>query len=272
LAITSTSYVPRLPKLGDTSATYPQSQWPTMSARATVRNQMCIKALTSDGRNYLWSAAAMQQRTSAQWSALMDTQYLNFAPRLGISYSPDSKTVIRTGYGIFYTPGYWQRVLRHGAQHRRARDGKQRDTTAPYGNSNLTWANAAPGASGGTIVNLGPSTTSTRTRRATRPVTPSSSCSTSSGRLDRLVVRGGIPGRAEPASLWVHQCKSTDSIRIPRHRRSQLQSRRGSPFMCGYQHGTTPAQYGIQYQHDQGTGNYNAFSVKATRRFSKGSA
>jgi hypothetical protein len=31
-----------------------------------------------------------------------------------------------------------------------------------------------------------------------------------------------------------------------------------------------PAQYGLQYQHDQGSGNYNAFDVKATRRFSNG--
>ena len=32
----------------------------------------------------------------------MQTSYRDFAPRLGISYSPDSKTVVRAGYGIFY--------------------------------------------------------------------------------------------------------------------------------------------------------------------------
>ena len=35
--------------------------------------------------------------------ALMNTPYKNFAPRFGIAYSPDSKTVIRTGFGIFYS-------------------------------------------------------------------------------------------------------------------------------------------------------------------------
>ena len=35
-------------------------------------------------------------------SSLVNSQKLNFAPRLGISYSVDSRTVVRAGYGIFY--------------------------------------------------------------------------------------------------------------------------------------------------------------------------
>ena len=34
---------------------------------------------------------------------LMDTRYTDFAPRFGIAYSPDSKTVIRTGFGMFFS-------------------------------------------------------------------------------------------------------------------------------------------------------------------------
>ncbi|MDQ2900495.1 MAG: carboxypeptidase regulatory-like domain-containing protein [Acidobacteriota bacterium] len=33
---------------------------------------------------------------------LMKTEYLDFAPRIGIAYSPDSKWVIRAGFGTFY--------------------------------------------------------------------------------------------------------------------------------------------------------------------------
>ena len=33
---------------------------------------------------------------------LVDTQTHNFAPRVGIAYSPDAKTAFRAGYGIFY--------------------------------------------------------------------------------------------------------------------------------------------------------------------------
>lgn len=42
---------------------------------------------------------------------LLKAQKTNFAPRLGIAYSPDTKTVVRTGFGIFYggleSTGYW---------------------------------------------------------------------------------------------------------------------------------------------------------------------
>jgi hypothetical protein len=36
-------------------------------------------------------------------STLAPTRYNNFAPRLGLAYSPDAKTSIRAGYGIFFT-------------------------------------------------------------------------------------------------------------------------------------------------------------------------
>ena len=88
----------------------------------------------------------------------MDTQYLNFAPRLGISYSPTTKTVIRTGYGIFYTQdignAYFD-MARNIAG--RVTATNTNTATGIYGNSNLTWANAAPGGTGA-VSNLGPTT------------------------------------------------------------------------------------------------------------------
>jgi hypothetical protein len=36
-------------------------------------------------------------------SRLIDTNYRNFAPRIGIAYSPSDKWSIRTGFGIFYS-------------------------------------------------------------------------------------------------------------------------------------------------------------------------
>ena len=42
---------------------------------------------------------------------LQTSQDLNFAPRLGVSWSPDAKTAVRAGFGIFYggleSLGYW---------------------------------------------------------------------------------------------------------------------------------------------------------------------
>ncbi len=42
---------------------------------------------------------------------LLKAQHTNFAPRIGIAWSPDAKTVVRTGFGMFYggleSVGYW---------------------------------------------------------------------------------------------------------------------------------------------------------------------
>ena len=35
--------------------------------------------------------------------SLVDTNYKNFGPRIGFAYSPDQKTVVRGGYGLYYT-------------------------------------------------------------------------------------------------------------------------------------------------------------------------
>ena len=73
-----------------------------MSARAIVHLQMCIKALRSEWMTPLGPPPVCSNGLLPN-GPLMDTQNLNFAPRFGIAYSPDAKTVIRTGYGIFYT-------------------------------------------------------------------------------------------------------------------------------------------------------------------------
>ena len=92
-----------------------------MFARANVHLRMCIRALAIRWTRPLGPPPVCSNGLLPN-GPLMDTQYTNFAPRLGISYSPNSKLVIRTGYGIFFTPGHRQRILRHGAQYRRARD------------------------------------------------------------------------------------------------------------------------------------------------------
>lgn len=38
---------------------------------------------------------------------IYDSSYLNFGPRLGVTYSPDGKTVIRGGWGLFYGPNIY---------------------------------------------------------------------------------------------------------------------------------------------------------------------
>jgi hypothetical protein len=49
-------------------------------------------------------------RTGGYGPALMRNNYKNFAPRVGIAYQLDNKTVIRTAYGIFYNSTFVQEL------------------------------------------------------------------------------------------------------------------------------------------------------------------
>ena len=88
--------------MGDVSTTYPQSQWPQY-----IRQGNCAPADVYKGLSIRWITPLGPQPACSNGvlpnGPLLDTHYTNIAPRLGISFSPTSKTVIRTGYGIFYT-------------------------------------------------------------------------------------------------------------------------------------------------------------------------
>jgi hypothetical protein len=91
-----------MPKMGDTSTTYPQSQWPFYVRQGNCSPADVYKGLAIKWTTTLGPAPAMQQRTLAQWSAVGYP-----APELCAALRhlllADSRTVIRTGYGIFYT-------------------------------------------------------------------------------------------------------------------------------------------------------------------------
>jgi hypothetical protein len=53
------------------------------------------------GQNLL---GALQHTGGGGPRGVYDPQYTNLAPRVGLSYSPLNRLVIRTGFGIFYTP------------------------------------------------------------------------------------------------------------------------------------------------------------------------
>jgi hypothetical protein len=55
--------------------------------------------------NPAFLAYLVQDNISVQYSnnrSLLNAQHANFAPRLGISYQPSSKVVVRTGFGLYY--------------------------------------------------------------------------------------------------------------------------------------------------------------------------
>jgi carboxypeptidase family protein len=88
-------YVPH----NDFAPQSPQSDWPYF-----VRQGNCQNAYTANPPiSVFWKVTPVVCSNGLLPSQLFDTRYNNFAPRVGIAYSPDSKTVIRAGFGKFFS-------------------------------------------------------------------------------------------------------------------------------------------------------------------------
>ena len=95
------------------------------------------------GLNIRWTSTKAVCSNGSFPDQLMKTSYKDFAPRLGIAYSPDSKTVVRAGAGIFYN----QEI--GNAMFDMARNIAARVTlNSTTGTPNLFYSNAVPGGSG----------------------------------------------------------------------------------------------------------------------------
>jgi hypothetical protein len=248
-----------LPKMGDVSTAYPQSQWPYY-----VRQGTCDPANVYQGLAIRWTTTLGPPPVCSNGTLpngpLLDTRYLNFAPRLGISYSPTTKTVIRTGYGIFYTQdignAYFD-MARNIAG--RVTVTNANTATGIYGNSNLTWANAAPGGTGA-VSNLGPSTAFANAVSHKTSYTEQFLFNIQQQVGQDWSFEVGYQGAV---SRHLYGFKNVNSITPYGYIGD------GSPTSVKFR---TPFANmgGIQLVHDEGTGNYNAFSAKATRRFNNG--
>ena len=253
--------LPVFPKLGDTSTTYSSSQYPYY-----VRQGNCDPSNVYQGLAIRWTASKVVCSNGVVPNGpLMKTPYNNFAPRLGISFSPTAKMVIRTGYGIFYTQdignAYFD-MARNIAG--RVTVTNQNSTTAGLGSpSNLTWANATPGATGNTISNL-----------AANTVAFANATTHHTSYTEQFLLNI----QQQVGKNWSFEAGYQGAL--SRHLYGFLNANQATPF--GYL-GTTktstasriPFQNmtsGLQYVHDEGNGNYNAGTFKVDRRFSRGAS
>ena len=125
----------------------PQSQWPYF-----VRQGNCTNPY--QGLSVLWTKSATDTSPVSPAPvcsngllphALVNTAYKNFAPRLGVSWSPNSKLVVRTGFGLFYNQDIGNAVFDM------SRNIAGRVTlTSNIGTPSLFYSNAIPGGSGAT--------------------------------------------------------------------------------------------------------------------------
>jgi hypothetical protein len=124
-----------LPTIGSAANASP-SDWPYF-----VRQGNCTDPYA--GLNIRWTQT--KAVCGGLNNNLMETKYKNFAPRVGVSYSPDGKTVIRTGWGLFYMQDVANSMYFDMARNIAAR------VTLTYGNPGtptLDWTNAIPGGNG----------------------------------------------------------------------------------------------------------------------------
>jgi hypothetical protein len=255
--------LPVLPSDYAISTTYPQSQWPQY-----VRQGNCSPDHVYDGLAIRWTASTLGNGPPPVCSngllpngPLMKTQYKNFAPRLGISYSPNPTMVVRLGYGIFYSQDIGNAYFDMARNIAGRVTFTNADAVAPYGATTLTWANATPGAGGGAIANLPASTVAF-------VMAPSHKTTYAEQYLLNIQKQVGQnwsfeAGYQGAQSRHLYGFRNiniaTPSGYVPNGAGTSVKFR--TPFAN---------MGGVQYVHDEGTGNYNAFSVKATRRFSRG--
>src|SRR5881296_132175 len=122
-------------KVGFT-ANAPQSDWPYF-----VRQGNCTDPYA--GLNIHWTDTKAVCGGGLNYN-LMETKYKNFAPRIGISYALNDRTVIRSGWGLFYNQDIGNAMYFDLTRNIAARV----TLTSDIGNPSLFWSNAIPGGNG----------------------------------------------------------------------------------------------------------------------------
>jgi hypothetical protein len=187
----------------------------------------------------------------------MKTRYTDFAPRFGLAYSPDSKTVIRTGFGIFFSQDngnspYFDLArnlaVRNSYNANTPWDGKFLNTGLP-----ANYANAFPNATGATVSINAPYAYSDNPEHHT--------ASTMQYLLNI---------QRQFGNSWSLEAGYLGSL--SRHMAGFYNQNMGIPSPIGSAASHLPFNdFGfIQSVEDSANGEYNAFAFKATKRYSAG--
>jgi hypothetical protein len=179
---------------------------------------------------------------------LMQTKYKSFAPRVGVAFSPDEKTVIRTGFGIYFMEDIANSTYFDMARNIAARVDLTSSSTSQY-----TWGNAIPGGNG-TTVQVGPPFAWAAAYDHATPYT-----------MQYL-----LNVQRQLGANWVLEAGYLGSL--SRHLYGFRNVNQAGPGPLTNISSRVPfPNFGVlSYVNDTYSGNYNAGSVKLTRRFSQG--
>ena len=177
---------------------------------------------------------------------LRETKYKNFAPRLGATYALGDRTVIRSGVGLYYMEDIGNAEYFDMARITAARVDTQASTT-----NALTWANAAPG--GGTA-----------------SVPPTLSWAAAYGHETPRTWQYLVNVERQLATNWSVELGYLGSQSRHLYGFQTLNQAGPGPLNSISSRVPYPTFGVISYVTDQNKGHYNAFSIKATRRYGDG--
>ena len=225
----------------DFSLNQPKSQWPTLARQG----DNCTDPYA--GLSLRWTVTPVAcAKDLGLNNNLRETKFKNFAPRLGATYALGPRTVVRTGVGLYYMEDIGNAEYFDMARITAARVDTQASAT-----NLVTWANAAPG--GGTAA-VPQTLTWAAAYEHNTPRTWQYLVNVERQIATHWSVELGYLG-SQSRHLYGFQ---TLNQALPGPRNS-IQSR--VPY---------PTFGVISYVHDEGKGHYNAFSIRATRRYNDG--
>jgi hypothetical protein len=240
----------------------PQSIWPYFVREGNCQNVysgLAINWTNTAGTPGSQANPAPVCSNGKYPDALMKTAYNNWAPRLSVSYSPDSKLVVRVGVGIFYN----QDVANAVFDMARNIAGRVTQTSGQNGGTvgvpNLFYSNAVPGGNG-----------------AVAQIPPPYSYVDAYSHKTSYTMQYLANVQRQVGKNWVFEVGYLGTV--SHHLYGFQDANQAIPFGYIGTGAATPvssrlpfANYGvIQLVADGGNGNYNALSLKATRRFSQG--
>src|ERR1035438_4648590 len=178
----------------------------------------------------------------------MNTSYRDFAPRIGIAYSPNAKTAVRLGWGVFYN----QEI--GNAYFDLARNIAGRVTlTSNTGTPSLFYGNAIPGGSG-----------------ATANVPSPFAYAMAPDHRTSYAMQYLLNVQHQLGANWALEVGYLGGA--SRHLQGFQDVNQAIPGTVGNVSSRLPWSgfSNIQYVQDGSNGSYNSLAVKATRRFSQG--
>jgi hypothetical protein len=228
----------------------PQSRWPYF-----VRQGNCTDAYAaSPAISIRWTKTPAVCSNGVLPNQLMNTRYTDFAPRFGIAYSPDSKTVIRTGFGTFFSQDNANSPYFDLARNLAARVSTIADTgSATTGGVPFNYSNAFPSTSGLTV-----------------PVGAPYAYSDNPNHHTAYTLQYLLNIQRQFGANWMVEVGYLGSV--SHHMAGFWDQNQGVPSTVGIASSHLP--YGdytfIQTVQDMANAEYNSFTVKIDKRFSGG--